>query len=354
MSRRWAKDRALPRELPWWKRVRDALEAPLTRAALWAVPRLPRKAVLGLARAGGALGYRLSRRDRDVALANLDVAFGTTMPEREKRRVAKASMANFALTALDLLWFGHPEKGRRRMEEWLDVGEREAAWIREGGPRVAVTGHLGNWELTGRVWAAWGGRVASVSMPLKNRRVEEMVRAERQNTGQVMVAREGAFRKLVKWLREGGTVGLLLDQNTAPWEGGEYRDFFGLTASMSPVAGALCRLGGAGLAFAVALPQRNGRYRLSMPYRATAEELAREGPREGLAERVNARVLAWYEEAIRANPEAWLWSYKRWRYIPLGADPRPFPFYALPPEGDPELPDAWKRYFKEKRRRKPC
>ena len=73
-----------------------------------------------------------------------------------------------------------------------------------------------------------------------------------------------------------------------------------------------------------------------------------------MPERVNARVLAWYEKAIREHPEAWLWSYKRWRYIPLGADPRPFPFYALPPEGDPELPDEWKRFFKEKRRRKKC
>lgn len=354
MSRRWAKDRALPRELPCWKRVRDALEAPLAKVALWAVPRLPRAAVLGLAKAAGTAAFWFSRRDRDVALANLDVAFGEKMGEREKRRVARASMENFALTALDLLWFGHPRKGRERLEKWVDAGEKERTWMGDAGPWVAVTGHLGNWELTGRAWAAWGGGLASVSMPLKNARVEAMIRGERQNTGQVMVEREGALRKLVKRLREGGNIGLLLDQNTAPWEGGEYRDFFGLAASMSPVAGALCRLGRAGLVFGYALAGRGGRYRFVLAHRATAEELAAEGDAAGMPERVNARVLAWYEEAIREHPEAWLWSYKRWRYIPLGADPRPFPFYALPPEGDPELPDEWKRFFKEKRRRKKC
>jgi hypothetical protein len=106
--------------------------------------------------------------------------------------------------------------------------------------------------------------------------------------------------------------------------------------------------------FGYALPERGGRYRVVLPHRATAEELAAEGDAGGMAERVNARMLAWYEEAIKAHPEAWLWSYKRWRYIPLGADPAPFPFYALPPEGDPELPDEWKRFLKAKRRRKKC
>lgn len=354
MSHRWIKELDFPRELPWWKRMRDALEAPLARAGLWLVPRLPRWAVLGLAQAAGTLGYWFSRRDRDVALANLDVAFGDGMPEAEKRRVARASMANFARTALDLLWFGHPGKGRERLEKWVDVGEREAAWMHDPGPWVAVTGHLGNWELIGRAWAAWGGGLASVAMPLKNARVEEMLRKERQNTGQVMVERDGAFRKLVKRLREGGNVGLLLDQNTAPWEGGVYRDFFGLTASMSPVAGSLCRLGKAGLVFGYALPERGGRYRVTLSHRATAAELAAEGGEDDLPERVNARVAAWYEEVIREHPETWLWSYKRWRYIPLGMDPTPFPYYALPPETDPELPDEWKRFLKAKRRRKKC
>ena len=354
MSRRYAKDRAIPRVLPWWKRLRDALEAPLARAGLWVVPRLPRAAVLGLARAAGALAYAFSRRDRDVALANLDIAFGAGLDEKDKRRIVRRSLENFARTALDLLWFGHPSKGRARLEKWLAVGEREAAWLRDPGPWVAVTGHLGNWELIGRAWAAWGGGLASVSMPLKNARVEALLRAERQNTGQVMLEREGALRKLVGRLREGGNAGLLLDQNTAPWEGGEWREFFGLTASMSPVAGALCRLGGAGLVFGYALPLPGGRYRMVLAHRATSAELAAEGPAQSLPERVNARVLAWYEEAIRAHPEAWLWSYKRWRYIPLGADPSPFPFYALPPEGDPELSDDWKRFLKAKRRRQPC
>ena len=70
--------------------------------------------------------------------------------------------------------------------------------------------------------------------------------------------------------------------------------------------------------------------------------------------KVNDLLLRWYEEAIAAHPEAWLWAYKRWRYIPLGADPSPFPWYALPPEGDPWLAPEWQKFLDAKRKRPPC
>ena len=46
-------------------------------------------------------------------------------------------------------------------------------------------------------------------------------------------------------------------------------------------------------------------------------------PRE-LTERI-ARLT---EEAIRHQPEHWMWMYKRWKYIAPGADRARYPFYS--------------------------
>ena len=308
-----------------WLRLRQALEAPAMRLGLALVPRLPRGAVLALARGLGTAAYLFSARTRRLGLANLDLAFGAAKAPAEKRRILRESLRNFSLTMLDLLWFSRHSEAR--MARWLAVtsGMRDAMANRVA--RVGVTGHFGNWELIGRYWALAAGGLTSVAMPLKNPAVGELLRAARELTGQQIVEREGALKKLVRCLRAGGTVGLLLDQNTAPDEGGTFADFFGKPASVSPAAGSLASLTGAEIIFAYDLPQPDGTYLGEMPHRIPAAEIATLD-RATAAQELTQRITGFYEEAIRAHPECWLWSYKRWRHVPPGTPKDGFPYYA--------------------------
>ncbi|MGD9612562.1 MAG: lysophospholipid acyltransferase family protein [Kiritimatiellia bacterium] len=308
-----------------WLRLRQALETPLMRLGLAVVPRLPRAAVLALARGLGAAAYGFSARSRRLGLANLDLAFGATKTAAEKRRILRASLRNFSLTMLDLLWFSRHSEAR--MARWFDVAPHMRDVMANRVARVGVTGHFGNWELVGRYWALAGGRLTSVAMPLKNPAVGELLRAARELTGQQIVAREGALKKLVRALRDGGTVGLLLDQNTDPDEGGTFADFFGKPVAVSPAAGVLASLTGAEIIFAYALPQPDGTYRGELPHRIPAAEIAAMD-RATAAQELTRRITGFYEEAIRARPECWLWSYKRWRHVPPGLPKDGFPYYA--------------------------
>ena len=307
------------------KRLRQALEAPLMRLGLALVPRLPRGAVLALARMLGNGAYLFSARSRRLGLANLDLAFGAARTPAEKRRILRASLRNFSLTMLDLLWFSRNSEAR--MARWLAVtpGMRDAMAIRVA--RVGVTGHFGNWELIGRYWALAAGGLTSVAMPLKNPAVGELLREARELTGQQIVARDGALKKLVRCLRDGGTVGLLLDQNTDPDEGGTFADFFGKPVSVSPAAGSLASLTGAEIIFAYALPRPDGTYLGEMPHLIPAAEIAALD-RATAAQELTQRITGFYEEAIRVHPECWLWSYKRWRHVPPGMPKDGFPYYA--------------------------
>lgn len=309
------------------KAGRRALEAPLLRLALEVVPRLPRRVVLALARGGGAAAYLFSKRTRRLGLTNLDVAFGDQKTPAEKRRILRESLRNLALVLLDLLWFSRDSEAR--MARWFVAAPNLEAALTVPGARVGVTGHFGNWELVGRYWALRTGKMMSVARPLKNLAVDQLIQRAREDNNQQVIPRAGALRKLAQFLRAGGTVGLLLDQNTKPAEGGIFVDFFGRPVAVSPAAGVLTILTHAQILFAYARPQSDGTYVGELPHMIAPAEVAGL-PRKTAAAELTQRITAFYEEAIRAYPECWLWSYKRWRYIPAGMDAADFPDYARP------------------------
>ena len=300
------------------------------RVGLVVLPRLPRGLMLALARMMGWVGYVCSRRSRRLGLENLDLAFGTTKSPAEKRRILRHSLQNFSLVMLDLLWFTRDSAAR--MERWFKAAPSMQAAMDEHVAQVGVTGHFGNWELMGRYWALAGGGIMSVAMPLKNPAVDVLLQRVRGNTGQQVVAREGALKKLVRHLRTGGIVALLLDQNTAPDEGGIFVNFFGKPVAVSPAAGLLAHLTKAQIIFGYALPRADGTYLGEMPYVLSSAEITALD-RASVAREITQRITTLYEEAIRAHPDCWLWSYKRWRYIPTGMASDGFPSYAQP-QGD--------------------
>lgn len=321
--------------------MRQALEAPMMRLGLAVVPRLPRGAVLALGRWMGRCAYGCSPRIRRLGLANLDLAFGDTKTPAEKRRILRRSLQHFSLVMLDLLWFTRDSVSR--MERWFEASPGLAAAMAERKARVGVTGHFGNWELMGRYWALNSGGLMAVAMPVKNPAVDALLQRARENNGQQIVAREGALKKLVRYLRNGGTTGLLLDQNTSPEEGGVFVDFFGKPVSVSPAAGILAPMTGAEIFFGYALPRPDGTYLGMTPGRISPEEIAALD-RSTAALELTRRITRFYEDAIRACPECWLWSYKRWRYIPAGMPPDGFPSYARPvpapaPPANPSPPE---------------
>ena len=90
---------------------------------------------------------------------------------------------------------------------------------------------------------------------------------------------------------------------------------------------------GAEIVFGYSLPQADGTYLGEIPRVVSPEEIAAMD-RSGAAVEITRRVTEFYEEAIRAHPECWLWSYKRWRHVPPGASAEGFPSYAKPTQGD--------------------
>lgn len=302
------------------RRIRAVGEVLLVRLAMFLVPFLPRAVVLAAARFGGTVAFRFARRDRRVTLANIDLAFGNAMSHEGKIALARAAFQSYALTMLDLFWFA--KFHQRRLERYLEFDAAVKPHLDEA--TICVTAHYGNWEVMGQGAYREGYRLVSVAKPIANPYLDRLLNRERERNGQVVVQREGALRQLVKYIRRGGQyrVALLLDQETMPREGGVFVDFFGVPTPISRAAAELAlRLKAPLMMIFCHWDDDRGKYRIhGSPVLRGIEGMEPEA--------LTQRIAAMVEEQIRAQPQHWLWMYKRWKHKLPGFPVERYPFYA--------------------------
>jgi KDO2-lipid IV(A) lauroyltransferase len=287
------------------------------------LPRFPRRAAASLARLLGHAAYYVSRHLRRVGFANLDIAYGETLSRQEKKRILKQSFRTFALTMLDLFWFNEADKARKYVD--LDASYDR---LKNGTPTVCISGHLGNWELLGQAVALRVETLTSVAAPLENQRVDDIYNRSRRQTGQTVVYKAGAMRKLLKALKRGEPIAILLDQNTKPSRGGVFVPFFGLPVPISSIAGSLVPRTGAALCFGSCVADNKGHYTAPPLRFIELDEPSENETRSETAQCITAAIAKVIEEEIRKDPGQWLWMYKRWKYVAPGHENTAYPFYA--------------------------
>lgn len=301
--------------------VRGVGEMALAYLGLSIIPFIPRSAIVRLARRLGDLMFRLSGKTRRIALANIDIVFGDTLSPEEKKNIARQSFKSLCLVLLDLFWFARNTSDRIRKYVVMDAS---SVIMKSAKPAIAVTGHFGNWEILGQTVALVDPPFLAIAAHLKNSVADRLVTRLRSGGSQRVAYKEGAMREAVNVLKEGGRVGLLLDQNVLPKAGGVFVDFFGLPVPMSSAAERLSKLTGLPIIFGFCVPDDRGYYRLYSP---PAIPLAETGTQDGVVTQTIARSL---EAEIRRNPGCWLWMYKRWKYISPGTPREKYPFYSRP------------------------
>lgn len=300
--------------------IRYIIEALGMLLGFLVIPLLPRRAVVELASLIGALAFRIAERDRRVAQANLKVVLGPGSSEEQVDAAARGSFENFALVLLDLFWFSLSSRSRTARHVRFDQ-EYERSFA--AGPFIYLTAHHGNWEVLGLATALKTGDLMSVAAPLDNPFANRLLVGMRKGTGQVIVNKYGAVRDLLRKLKNGGKAALVMDQNTLPGEGGCFVDLFGLPAPVSMAPASLVRHADCDAALVCCVPDGKGCYDARLVERFGCDEVKSLTPEE-----LTRRLAAAMERMVRKDPDKWLSSYKRWKFVPHGADRSKFPFYS--------------------------
>ncbi len=172
--------------------------------------------------------------------------------------------------------------------------------------------------------AKQGFPLHSIAMPVKNPIVDRLLIERREVTGQKIVPRTGALRKLLNVLRNNGKAAFLVDQNTEEDDGGIWVDFFGLPVPVTPAPVAMASKTGSEIFIGFCAPQPGGHYRIY----TTESILPPERTDEEATRKLTQQILAAIEREVTRHPEHWLWMYKRWKKTKHPEDADRYPFYA--------------------------
>ncbi len=186
-----------------------------------------------------------------------------------------------------------------------------------GSGVLLLAPHVGNWEFLSCFLAA---RYPFVSLyrPPRIAELDRFIRRGRERLGARLVPTTMAgLRSFTTALREGRLVAILPDQEPLKRHG-VFASFFGTPALTMTLVGSLLRRFEPGVLYGFAQRTTGGRFRIR--FLAAPDGLDDADPVRA-AERLNYGV----ERCVRACPEQYMWSYRRFRSRPpeeLGAGSR--------------------------------
>jgi Kdo2-lipid IVA lauroyltransferase/acyltransferase len=281
----------------------------------------------------GWVFYLVDGGHRRLAQAQLTAAF-PTRSRRECRRIAQQTFAHFGRMIVAVLRASTQSHGEFLRHIEVEGEERVRAALAGGKGVIIYVGHFGYWELHGLVHGLVVPPLAVLARPLDNRRLEAMLERVRTSTGNTVIYRQGAIRKVIRVLEANGAVAIPIDQHIQGTNAVRV-DFFDRQASTTSAVAMLALRTGAPLIGAFALPLPGGRFRMIYEHPVELPPAGSPDPVRELSQRCSD-VLEMY---VRRHPHLWLWMHRRWRDLPSGAlDEVPDMFPAPAPE-ESEAPE---------------
>lgn len=197
----------------------------------------------------------------------------------------------------------------REAPERIEIVVKEGLQVfaESGRPAVFATAHLANFQLATAAAARLGAPMTALYSPDSNPLIDRMIRSRRRAIACGLVPRNGGVRTLVRELRCGRSVGLVVDTRI---DGGEPVPFFGVDARTSTVPARLALRFGCELVPIRVERLEAGRFRVTF-HGAVAPDDPHLDPKHNarvMMRRLNEHFEAW----IRERPEQWLCLKRRW------------------------------------------
>lgn len=293
----------------------------LEYALVWCVVRsigvLPRPLARAVGIGVGRVTYLLHGKLRRVGMRNLGMAF----PEkstRERRKILRGVFTSLGRQLAEVCLFPRYTCENVSRVVIYDGYENFQQAAKRGKGVLFLTGHLGGWELSAFAHALYGHPLHFVMRPLDNPYLDHMVRDYRTMHGNIPILKDDPVRELLRAMKEGATVGILMDTNMMPPQG-VFVNFFAIPAcTPSGLARIALRTDAAVVPGFTVWDPALRKYRLRFD---PALELVRTGDNEADILANTQRFTDVIEDFVRQYPDQWLWVHRRWKTRPPGERP---------------------------------
>ena len=183
-------------------------------------------------------------------------------------------------------------------------------YFQQGRSVIAVCGHYGNWELAAlKCGLVTDKRRVIVYKPLSDKIFDNFLKKNRSRFGCTLVAMKMALRKMIEFKGEPSLNIFVGDQTPVREETQYFTQFLNQPTAMFLGIEKLAKVIDAVVVFCKVDVVKRGYY--TYTWMPLVEE-----PKLALPYAITESHVNCLETIIRARPEYWLWSHRRWKIKP--------------------------------------
>lgn len=265
-----------------------------------------RSMTLAIGRFLGRLGYYLFKKRRILGLYNLDQALGDQYDQTQQKVIIQQLFEHLGMNFIEFLRLS--EITSENLSNYITFHGREyldQAYQQKQGVLV-LTAHIGNWELLAAAVGLSGYNTAMVVKSARQKSVNDYLIQSRLSKNIKLFFGKNSIKDILRQLKSGGVVGIVLDQHATSSEG-VVVPFFGRHASTFKSLAILSQRTQAIILPIYIYRDKNFHHHI-MIHPPIEHDIA-----DDITERTQ-KYTAWIETAIQEHPEQWIWTHNRWKH----------------------------------------
>ncbi|MBC2694540.1 MAG: lysophospholipid acyltransferase family protein [Desulfobacteraceae bacterium] len=269
---------------------------------------IPKKYIVKTGNILGDLVYLLDTRHRRIVRRNLQFAY----PEWPLNKIKKITLKTFqsmGIIVLEICQMTCFSKEDILQQVRIKGKENLLNTVKSPKGVIMISAHIGNWEMCSLFLSCYIQKSVVVVAQKQPVFIERIIHKLRTNTGNTIISKKGAMIKLVRTLRKGKMIGLLIDQGTSRGEGVDVT-FFGRDTYATHAASLLAARYNCPVlpVYCIREPDANLTVIVEPPLKLHKTDDVHADLQ------TNTQIMTdSVEKIVKLYPEQWLWFHKRWK-----------------------------------------
>lgn len=273
---------------------------------------LPRVLWIRICGVLGGLSYYLSSKSRDITITNLTMVYGDAKSQAEIIQMAKRVFVMMGRNAGEVI----RSFNLKTMAEFDKIREIHGEhYLQEAYDRgkgvIFLVAHIGAFELMATEMALRGYKPFIIGTPLKDERLNDLLWRQRGKLGATAIERGKETVRLLKNLMSGGTLAILIDQDTRVKS--RFINFFGKPCA-TPIGATILAMKTGAAVIPTFIHMRDDLKQEINCYPQIEMTITGDEEHDLI---VNTQKMNDIIEAeVRKYPEQWVWMHERWKTKP--------------------------------------
>ncbi len=294
------------------KKARYFFEYVFLRTVIFFFNRLSRRQIIYVASFFGFLWYNIDSRHRNIAKKNITYAF-PDMNEEDRNRILKENYKNIIKTFIEFPRISSFNADNIKDTFEFQCEEYYEEAVKRGKGVFILTGHIGNWEFAAAAQSLRHGGLVIVAKDIHNPYIDGYIKALRKGALMDVVRPRNAVFKLLRSLKHGKTIAMLLDQNTLRHEA-VFVDFFGKPAATQYAMALMALKTGAAIVPGFITPNYvSGGYIIRYEKPIFVDDIQ---DKEQATRVLTQQFTTILENQIKKVPGQWFWVHDRFKTAP--------------------------------------